>query len=82
MMAPEETPWMVTDRPVKKLWKLVRTGYALERGAVKAAIGETTARKYMNSENLPIEMRGPHTRGGPEKVPFPPSGRMCGGMCR
>jgi hypothetical protein len=52
---------MVTDRQVRKLRKLVSTGDTLERGAVKAAMGETTARKYMNSEKLPSEMSSPHT---------------------
>jgi len=52
---------MVTDRQVRKLRKLVSTGYTLERGAVKAAMGETTARKYMNSEELPSEMSSAHT---------------------
>ena len=52
---------MVTDRQVRKLRKLVSTGYTLERGAVKAAMGETTARKYMNSEKLPSEMSSSHT---------------------
>ena len=48
---------MVTDRQVRKLRKLVSTGYTLERGAVKAAMGETTARTYMNSEKLPGELK-------------------------
>jgi len=52
---------MVTDRQVRKLRKLVSIGYTLERGAVKAAMGETTARKYMNSEELPSEMSSAHT---------------------
>lgn len=52
---------MVTDRQVRKLRKLVSTGDTLERGAVKAAMGETSARKYMSSEKLPSEMSSPHT---------------------
>jgi hypothetical protein len=39
----------------------MNAGYTLERGAVKAAMGETTARKYVNSEHLPSEMSSPHT---------------------
>ena len=52
---------MVTDRQVRKLRKLVSTGCTLERGTVKVAMGETMALKYINSEELPNEMRSPQT---------------------
>jgi hypothetical protein len=52
---------MVTDRQVRKLRKLVSTGYTMERSAAKAAMGETSAHKYMNCEKLPSEMRSSHT---------------------
>ena len=52
---------MVTDRQVRKLRKLVSTGYTLERGAAKADMGETAAHKYISSGELPSEMSSPHT---------------------
>ena len=52
---------MVTDLQVRRLRKLMSKGYTLSNGAAKASIDEKTARKYMNSENLPSEMSSPHT---------------------
>jgi len=52
---------MVTDRQVRKLRQQVSTGDSLERAAVKAAMGETSARKYISSEKLPSEMGSQHT---------------------
>jgi hypothetical protein len=60
-MDPQEAPWMVTDLQVRRLRKLMSEGYTLSSSATKAGIDEKTARKYLNSENLPSEMSSPHT---------------------
>jgi hypothetical protein len=52
---------MVTDRQVRRLRTLMSKGYTLSNSAAKASIDEKTARKYLNSENLPSEMSSPHT---------------------
>ena len=52
---------MVTDRQVRRLRTLMSKGYTLSNSAAKASVDEKTARKYMNSENLPSEMSSPHT---------------------
>ena len=52
---------MVTDRQVRKLRKLVSTGYTLGMAAVKADMGETAAHRYICSGELPSEMMHPHT---------------------
>jgi hypothetical protein len=78
---------MVTDRQVRKLRKLVSTGYTLERGAVKAAIGESGVEnkdrsaaeadpvdpmRQTDSVQLHQRMLGvPHHRAHPCKTPKP-----------
>jgi hypothetical protein len=39
-MAAQEAPWMVTDRQVRKLRKLMSKGCALSKGAAKASIDQ------------------------------------------
>ena len=52
---------MVTDMQVKRLRKLMSKGNTLTESATKASLDEKTARKYMNSGNLPSEISSPHT---------------------
>ena len=51
---------MVTDRQVKRLWR-VQEKLSLEAAAAKAGMDPKTARKYLRNRILPSEMRQKHT---------------------
>jgi len=51
---------MVTDRQVKRLWR-VQEKLSLEAAAAKAGMDPKTARKYLRNRRLPSEMRQKHT---------------------
>jgi hypothetical protein len=51
---------MVSDRQVKRLWRLIEK-FALEVTAAKAGMDPKTARKYLRDRRLPSEMRQKHT---------------------
>jgi hypothetical protein len=52
---------MVSDRQVKRLWRLVGQKWALEVAAAKAGMDPKTARKYLRDRRLPGEMGQKHT---------------------
>src|SRR5438874_11494941 len=51
---------MVTDRQVKRLWRLTQK-VSLETAAAKAGMDSKTARKYLRDRRLPSDMRQKHT---------------------
>jgi hypothetical protein len=51
---------MVSDRQVKRLWRLTQK-WSLEAAAAKAGMDSKTARKYLRDRRLPSEMRQKHT---------------------
>jgi hypothetical protein len=51
---------MVSDRQVKRLWRL-RQRLSLEAAAAKSGMDSKTARKYLRDRRLPSEMRQKHT---------------------
>jgi hypothetical protein len=51
---------MVSDRQVKRLWRLSQK-WLLEAAAAKAGMDPKTARKYLRDRRLPSEMRQKHT---------------------
>ncbi len=51
---------MVSDRQVKRLWRL-RQKLSLEAAAAKSGMDSKTARKYLRDRRLPSEMRQKHT---------------------
>src|SRR3954451_141123 len=51
---------MVSDRQVKRLWRLTQ-GLSLEAAAAKSGMDSKTARKYLRDRRLPSEMRPNHT---------------------
>jgi Mu transposase-like protein len=51
---------MVTDRQVKRLWRLTQK-VSLEAAAAKSGMDSKTARKYLRDRRLPSEMRQKHT---------------------
>ena len=67
---------MITDRQVKKLWKLLSGGLSLVKGAARCDMDEKTARKYRHAGKLPSELAQPHTWRTRED-PFRRSGRGC-----
>jgi hypothetical protein len=54
---------MITDRQVKKLWKLSSGGLSLVKAAARCDMDEKTARKYRYryAGKLPSELAQPHT---------------------
>ncbi len=52
---------MVTDKQVRRLFKLVQTERDFGTAAIKAGMDEKTARKYRNLCKLPSELEKPHT---------------------
>ena len=52
---------MVTDRQVRKLMKLMRSGEALIKAAMKAGMDEKTARRYRDLGKLPSEVAAEHS---------------------
>jgi len=52
---------MVTDKQVKKLLKLRRTGMTQEKMANKTDMDLKTARKYLEKEKLPSQLKVNHT---------------------
>ena len=52
---------MVTDHQVKQLRKLMRRENRISVAASKAGMDEKTARKYLNTDQLPSELKAPHT---------------------
>jgi hypothetical protein len=52
---------MITDRQVKKLWKLLTGKLSLEKAAARCDMDEKTARKYRDAGKLPSELAQPHT---------------------
>lgn len=50
---------MVTDHQVKRLRQLIHTEKTLEIAALKAGMSEKTARKYLQTEQLPSDMKQP-----------------------
>jgi hypothetical protein len=57
----EEASWMVTDRQVRRLHKLMNTENTKAAAAMKAGMDEKTARKYARSDKLPSEIKRAHT---------------------
>lgn len=53
--------WMVTDKQVRKLMKLINQEKTLETAAAKAGMTEKTARKYRRSGKLPSQCKVDHT---------------------
>jgi len=47
---------MVTDRQVKRLWRVLSSGKVLAQAADKANMDEKTARKYRDLGRLPSEV--------------------------
>jgi hypothetical protein len=52
---------VVSDKQVRRLWKLMQEDDKLAVAAAKVGVDEKTARKYLRSERLPSEMVQPHT---------------------
>ena len=52
---------MVTDRQIKRLWRLLGRGRTLASAAAKADMDEKTARKYRKLNKLPSEVKAGHT---------------------
>jgi hypothetical protein len=52
---------MVSDNQVRRLRKLMQHDNRLALNAAKAGMDEKTARKYLDSERLPIEVAEEHT---------------------
>jgi len=57
---PEEES-VITDQQVRLLMKLFSENKPLIQAAVRAAMSESTARKYVRSGQMPSEMAAPHT---------------------
>jgi hypothetical protein len=51
---------MVTNRQVRRLWKLMEEGKTLKAAAAKADMDEKTARKYVRLGRLPSEVAAEH----------------------
>ena len=51
---------MVSDRQVKRLWRLAQK-LSVEAAAAKSGMDSKTARKYLRDRKLPSEMREKHT---------------------
>jgi hypothetical protein len=51
---------MVSDRQVKRLWRLALK-LSVEAAAAKSSMDSKTARKYLRDRRLPSEMRQKHT---------------------
>src|SRR5947209_7317044 len=51
---------MVTDQQVRRLKKLRTLGYSQDLSALKAGMNVKTARKYLNEEKLPSELKPEH----------------------
>jgi hypothetical protein len=51
---------MVTDKQVRKLWRLVMAGKALTLAAVRTDMDDKTARKYRRQGKLPSALARPH----------------------
>jgi len=59
---------MVTDKQVRKLWRLLLVGKTLAVSAVRTDMDEKTARKYRRQQQLPSALARPHdwlTRSDP-----------------
>src|SRR5271163_1393003 len=52
---------MLTDRPFRRLRKLLQTESTLANAADRADLDEKTVRKYRDSDSLPTQRRVPHT---------------------
>ena len=52
---------MITDEQVRLLMKYRQTTNTLEQAAAKAHMSETSARKYLQAEKLPSQMKPEHT---------------------
>lgn len=52
---------MITDRQVKKLWKLLARKVPLGKAAARCDMDEKSARKYRDAGKLPSELAQPHT---------------------
>ena len=51
---------MVTDEQVRRLWRYMTKDGILWKAASKAEMSDRTARKYLDSGQLPSEMKVPH----------------------
>ena len=52
---------MVTDKQVRRLFKLIQTEKNFGIAAIKAGMDEKTARKYRNLGNIPSELERKHS---------------------
>jgi hypothetical protein len=51
---------MVTDKQVRKLWRLLTAGKSLAVAAVRTDMDEKTARKFRRRQRLPSDLVKPH----------------------
>ena len=51
---------MVTDKQVRKLWRLLTAGKGLAVAAVRTDMDDKTARKFRRLQKLPSELARPH----------------------
>jgi hypothetical protein len=60
LMSPFLEVWMVTDRQVRRLLKLLSEDKSLAAAADQASMDEKTARKYRRAGRLPSELKSAH----------------------